>query len=496
MRGNSQPMPVDFGTGKRFLVSRNWVLRFALCALFTAILVRINRAGDSSLLLFAGGLVAAITLLYFSLRSLYVPIMLWVVSVLGARHLLIFGMPSLPDLSPDRVLLIYMTIIIILRAAITGGRFPKLTWLDTLIVAHTIYVLISCLALNRWAMNTWSKTYLMGATAYFVGKAYFSNPFWLRRLFIVLVALNVYHAITSTAEHYGWAFLVWPKAILDRGIGFQDPGRSRGLFLQPAVLGTAMAMVLPLQFYFWIKARRMTARIITLASIVILAPGLLYTYTRGNWIAAAAALMALLAVGWKRYSARVLQLSAVASVLLFAGLISLSSDTFLQKRLATEGTITGRINTLATAYRMFRDNPIFGVGLNMYVHESQNYREPINVPFFGLIKSQWDKTGSPHDIYIGALAEEGLVGMGMQTAIYIGILYFAFRQRRVRRDDKQYSEYLYPAYIALAIAYFVGGLGFDYRHFETLSAIFYLTSGAIVAYHPDVDQNREILVRV
>lgn len=485
MRGNSQTMLADFGTRGRLLAVREWIIWLALCALFTAILVRISHGGSNSLLLFAGGLTAAITLLYFSLRNIYLPIMLWVVSVLGVRHFLIFGMPSLPDLSPDRVLLIYTLIIITLRAVITGGRLQKLRWLDILIIAHTIYVLVSCLILNKWAMNTWSKTYLMGAAAYFIGKTYFSNRLWLGRLFILLAILNVYHAVTAIAEHYSWSFLVWPKVILDKSVGFPDPGRSRGLFLQPAVLGTAMAMVLPIQFYFWVKARSLMTRGLTLLSIVLVAPALLYTYTRANWIAAAAALIALLSVGWKRYSARVLQLSAVASVLLFAGFISLASDTFLQKRLATEGTITGRINTLATAYRMFRDNPIFGVGLNMYVHESQNYREPINVPFYGLIRSQWDKTASPHDIYVGSLAEEGLVGMGMQIAIYALIFVTALRRRRLYSGDVEHSDYLYPAFVALAAAYLIGGLGFDYRHFETLSGVFYLVAGAVTAYDPE-----------
>lgn len=485
MRGNSQPLLADFGTKRRLLAVREWIVWLALCASFAAILVRISHGGSKSLLLFAGGLTAAVALLYFSLRNIYLPIMLWVVSVLGVRHFLIFGMPSLPDLSPDRVLLIYTLIIITLRAVIRGDRLQKLKWLDILIIAHTIYLLVSCLVLNRWAMNTWSKTYLMGAAAYFIGKTYFSNRLWLGRLFILLAILNAYHAVTAIAEHYGWGFLVWPKVILDKSVGFPDPGRSRGLFLQPAVLGTAMAMVLPIQFYFWIKARNVRTRAITLASIVLVFPALLYTYTRANWIAAAAALIALLAVGWKRYSARVLQLGAVVSVLLFAGLISLASDTFLQKRLATEGTITGRINTLATAYRMFRDNPIFGVGLNMYVRESQDYREPINVPFYGLIRSQWDKTASPHDIYVGSLAEEGLVGMGMQIGIYALIFVTAFRRRRLRRGDAEHSECLYPAFVALAVAYLTGGLGFDYRHFETLSGVFYLVAGAFTAYDPE-----------
>lgn len=488
MRENSGATHDRFGAKSRFLADKRRLVWLALGLLFLLLLFQVNRSGGNVFLLFAGGLTAATALLYFSLRNVYVPLMLWAVSILGPRHFLIYGMPSLPDLSPDRVLLIYALLVIMLRTVVRGGALPKLSWLDVLIITHAVYLFVSCLILSRWAFNTWSKTYLMGAAAYFFGQSYFSNSRWLGRIFFVLMMLNVYHAVTAIAEHYNWSFLVWPKIILDRSVGFQDPGRSRGLFMQPAVLGTAMAMVLPIQFYFWIKSRSLLARISALVSIVIVAPALLYTYTRANWIAASAALLALLAIGWRRYSTRVLQLSGVAAILLFAGFISFASDEFLHERLSQEGTITGRINTLATAYRMFRDNPLFGVGLNMYVKESQNYREPINVPFFGLIKSQWDKTGSPHDIYIGALAEEGLIGMGMQVAIYFGIFSFAFRHRRLHRNDKEFTDYLYPVYIALAAAYLVGGLGFDYRHFETLSGMFYLTSGAIIAYKSDSDQ--------
>lgn len=494
MDGDFQAPPGGLVARNRVLPKREWLAYLGLAVLLLALFVRIGKASNNALLLFGGGVTAAIALLYFSLKNIYLPLMLWAVSILGMRHFLIFGIPSLPDLSPDRVLLVYTLLIITLRAVLRGGRFSRLNWLDTLIIAHTIYLFLSCLVLNRWALNTWSKTYLMGAAAYFLGKTYFNNALWLRRLFILLVLFNVYHAVTAIAEHYKWSFLVWPKVILDRSVGFKDPGRSRGLFLQPAVLGTAMSMVLPLHFYFWVKARGVLARIMLVLSTSIVAPALLYTYTRANWLAAAAALLALLVVGWKKYSTRVLQLGGVGAALLFAGFISLASDAFLQKRLATEGTITGRINTLATAYRMFRDNPVFGVGLNMYVQESSNYREPIQVPFYGLIRSRWDKTSSPHDIYVGSLAEEGLFGMGMQVAIYILIFVNVLKRVRLRKGDTEYTDHVVPVYAALALAYLTGGLGFDYRHFETLSGVFYLITGAVVAYDhgPGVNKTTQL----
>lgn len=485
MRGEVESLREVGGRSGSSLLRFEWLGPLLLASLLLYLLTQVGHGDEKALLFLAAGVTAALGLLFFSLRNVYVPVLLWLLSVLGMRTFLVMQMPVLPDLTPDRVLLIYMLFVILLRMVLARQGVARLSWLDGLMIAHLVYLLVSCITTNSRAVNVWSRSYLMAVAAFFVGKAYFSNRRWLKRLFAVLLVANLYHAVTSIAEHFNITALIWPKYILDETIGFQDPGRSRGMFLQPGVLGVTLGMALPMHFYFMITTRNRLLRYLLLASVGLVAAGLFFTYTRTTWLATTAGLLALTSVGWKRYSARVMQFGGVAALLVFAGFISFRSDTFLQKRLKQEHTITGRINTLATAYRMFRDNPVFGVGLMNYHVEKANYREPINVPFYGLIRAQFDKTGNPHDIYVGAIAEEGLFGMTMQFAIYFLILSALLAHYRQPRPDDHLVQFFIPAVAACMVCYLVGGLGFDYRYFESLSSMFYVLAGAIVGYKPE-----------
>jgi hypothetical protein len=107
----------------------------------------------------------------------------------------------------------------------------------------------------------------------------------------------------------------------------------------------------------------------------------------------------------------------------------------------------------------------------------------MRVPFFGLIKSQQDKEGALHDIYIGILAEEGLVGATMQGWLYffyIRALIIGIQYRR--READHFTAYLLPAIGGLMACYFVGGFAFDYRYFTTLNSVFYLFGGLLIGW--------------
>jgi hypothetical protein len=429
-----------------------------------------------------GVLVALVLLAVLSMRNLQLAVLVWIIAISGFRGILIVDLPGMPDATPDRLLLIWIAFAALVRSFTTVTR-PRPPFLpDVLMPTHALYLLVSCLITNPLAFNLWTRSYLMPVGAYFFGKYLLGEDRWFQRTVRLLVLLNLYMGFTALAEHLNWDALVWPRSILE--VERNWAGRSMGIFKQPAVLGIFIGMILPFQFYLHLTARQIWVRWLHLVGIAICIVGLFFTYTRGGWLATGAGLVVLAITGKRVYLKRLLTYGVLVMLIGGTGLLSLKQDTFLQERMENENTIEGRLNVGFTAFRMWQSEPVLGVGFKRFNDLAMNFRETIEVPIYGLIKMSIDKDSSPHDIYIAVLAEEGLVGAGLQLWIYILIFKAVILLlRRERRGIADYQEAcLVPPILALMVVYFVGGATFDYRFFETLNSLFYLFAGVMLGW--------------
>ncbi len=444
-----------------------------------------QRLGTQGLLVMLVLLPFLVVLAIVSLRFIQVPLLVWVVVLMGFRPMLFIPTPGLPDITLDRVTMIWLVSVFVVKL-VSERRSLRGPWLpDILIASHGLYLLFSCLLRNPAGFNIWTKSYLMAYTAYFLGKNLTGGSAWYRRVAWFMVAVNLYHGFTSIAEHFHWNSLVWPKFILDRSLGISVLGRSRGVFLQPAVLGTAIAMVLPIHLGLLRVTRAVAVRLLLVITLPLLFLGLYYTYTRGNWVAAAAGLIALAAVGFRSYGKMIGGIVLVGFLVLGTGLINLKQDKFLVERMESEHTVTGRINTMATALRVFRDNPLFGCGFFRYNSIKREYRQTIKVPFFGVIRRSHDIEASLHDIYLGPLAEEGLVGVSLQMG-FLFVTFRTFRRKyRWRHRGDPFARDILPVIAAVAAAYFAGGISFDYRYFTTITSLFFFHAGILHGARPE-----------
>ena len=113
----------------------------------------------------------------------------------------------------------------------------------------------------------------------------------------------------------------------------------------------------------------------------------------------------------------------------------------------------------------------------------QEYRETItNVPFFGTIKRSQNDEASLHDIYLGRLAETGIVGMGLQVMIYFG--FFALLRKKMSQTyaDDDERRRLFPALGGMVVGYLVGGLAIDYVYFESVNGLCYFVMGLVAGH--------------
>lgn len=414
-----------------------------------------------------------------SFRNLLLPFSVFVLAVGGFRYIWTFTVPGLPDLSIDRLALIWLLVVWMIRSVAMRTPLRAPIFLDVVILTHGAYLFISLIVHDMNAFSLWTRSYLVPYIAYFLAKNIVTSIRSIRRILIMLVVINIYYAITSIGEKFDIKMMVWPHAILT--LETMWLGRSLGPFGHAPLFGTVQGMILPIYLYLIVTAGSRAGRLFWYVPLFLGLVGLYFTYTRGAWLVGIFSLATTLVLNRRQY----VKISVPAMVimpLLAVFVLGLGSDKFMKDRVDDDNTIMARLGATITATRAWRDYPIFGVGFFKYKNVRERYVGPIELPIYGSVKLANFRNTSIHDIYLGPLAESGLVGMGLQVLIYFLALKAFLKQLRNRRLPEHYRVLILPVLGGMCVGYMVGGLSIDYRFFSVVGAIFYIAIGIVYGY--------------
>ncbi len=142
-----------------------------------------------------------------------------------------------------------------------------------------------------------------------------------------------------------------------------------------------------------------------------------------------------------------------------------------------------------TALKSLEGQSHYGVGFFQYRKAREAYIQPITVPGLGTIRFIQFRHNNIHDIYLGPLAEDGLVGMGLQLWIYYLILKTFLKKYRWRHEGDYFAIYIMPILAGVFVGYLVGGLAIDYRFFSFVGVLFYMCAGILYGYHRPEQEN-------
>lgn len=157
-----------------------------------------------------------------------------------------------------------------------------------------------------------------------------------------------------------------------------------------------------------------------LGCVGALAVPLTVSFSRGTWIATAVACTVMVALGGRRQAVRIFAVLTAAAVLLVGGvgvgsqMISERLTSITQVTDAPDSSVTDRYTLWAAALGMWREHPVAGVGLKRFPDERDGHASLA-------LSSGSDTAGagqrftrepllSPHNMYLLALSEQGLVG--------------------------------------------------------------------------------------
>ena len=448
-------------------------------AIFFSCYFIVGKIGIAPFTLFLVIVLSGVLYSWASWRSLLIPFFVSILAVGGFRFLWAVSMPGLPDLYLDRVAMIWLMVVFTVKFVVEQRALRPPFLLDTLLIVNALYLFFYIFFYDFENFNLWTKSYFMPYAAYFMAKNIVTNQKRMRALLILLAVLNVYYAVTSIGEKFNIEQLVWPKSILyTKTVWWR---RSNGPFAHAPLFGTVQGMILPTYLYLIATAKNRMLQVISFAALMLGFAGLYFTYTRGSWLAGFAALFVAIILNRRQY----LRISIPAMVVLplvAVFVLGVGKDTVMKERLENEDTMASRVGVAVTVMRMWRDNPLVGVGFFRYWHERENYVDPVQVPIFGTIRFTNFRHTSIHDIYLGPLAETGLIGTFLQIAIYFIIFKAFMRQYRKRDGPTHFRLYLLPIFGGMFVGYLVGGIAIDYRFFSMVGVMFYSAAGIVNGY--------------
>ena len=187
--------------------------------------------------------------------------------------------------------------------------------------------------------------------------------------------------------------------------GLSGLSRANGFYGHPMTLGGWLCIFLPLLLIEFFE-RKLLSKYYWIAGITfcICSAALVFNGTRGAWLAVAI-VCAVLLIYYMFKSKRNLAISIIFVALISAVLVN--NPKFMQ-RLDTIDDFdkyqsnTERILMWQSAWNMFKDHPILGVGLGQY---TENYQQKYISP-----QAKEPKLGHAHNNFMQMLAENGIVG--------------------------------------------------------------------------------------
>jgi len=158
---------------------------------------------------------------------------------------------------------------------------------------------------------------------------------------------------------------------------------------------------------------------------VAVAGGIAATQSRGGLIALGVTAVAAIVV-FRQRRPQVIAFTLVVAITGAAWFTA--SPTAWNRIVTTELEGTGRADLWTVGWRMFRDHPVAGVGMHNYSIRAGDYvREPGTLESVELIA---DRPHEPHNVFLGLLAETGIVGLLLYLMLVLACL--AAMRRSIR----------------------------------------------------------------
>ena len=258
----------------------------------------------------------------------------------------------------------------------------------------------------------------LGVALFYLTVNCVEKPVEWRCLIGGLLVVATAAALYASYQYFARSEHVWTSIRPD-----QYRGRGSGTFVNPNHLAGFLELVLPLGVVLSATSRlSWPKRIMAAYCVLAIIAGIVVTFSRGGWLAAASGL-GMISI-WMTLAQRRKfgwMLAMLLGVAIFCGLVS--STYIMRQRISIavkefEGDqVSTRRLIWQSAWEVWGTNPWWGVGADQFQYQYFAYRDP------------WLQTNPVrvHNDYLNTLCDYGLAGFGLAFIAVVGLFVRAFR---------------------------------------------------------------------
>jgi O-antigen ligase len=346
------------------------------------------------------------------LRPLHLCLAFPSVLYLAALTVFLFRPPDLYLYYADRIAFCVLVFFVLLHALAVHEKIPFLARFSLPMLGLSTLAVFRALR-EPFDVQTWSlvaSKFIVPFVLFHVAVLVFHNPS-AHRLFQIFVILALaYLVFTAVAFLVDARSLVFPRFILDQGLGIHAD-RARGPFLQAVANGVSLIMLGILAVV--LSPRRSK---VVLLLWIFLPLAVLATMTRAVWISFA---VSTCVIGFRLAERRLCGACAgIAFAALLIGLATILSDSPLKnalwERTAERGPVDVRMAVYDAGWAMFQERPVAGwTAARMYA-ELARRMEGYHLRTFYI-----------HNTYLSLLLEFGIPGLLLYGILFVNLFRLA-----------------------------------------------------------------------
>lgn len=342
---------------------------------------------------------------------------------------------GLPSLARAIILLLGMSILgrwVVLKEIPTGWLRPAL-----MVAAYGMIVFGSLFYADDFsrAMEAASDFWKDGLIAVLMvlliqDRGTFRRVIWvLIAAGILLGGISVHQYLTG---NFSTDYLGFAEAPLLNITSGTEGRRISGPLGDPNYYAQIMVFLFPLALNRFLFESSRALRLLAGFASLVIGMTVVFTFSRGGAVALLIALMAMVVYHPPRLKYSILIVLALYAVFLMLPptytqrLGTLTDLVGSEEASAAEVSFRGRVSEVMSAWYMFRDHPILGVGVRNYPVLYQEYSREIGL-------DPRAEARQPHNLYLEVAAETGLLGL----LVFGFILFSVFRSVQRARTTLQ-----------------------------------------------------------
>ncbi len=381
---------------------------------------------------------------------------------------------SLPFLSllPHTTLLLALPVSLLLlsffRKVLLGKRIFRYTALDRLVLVFAFFYAVGGLfAYSGTLALKQAALFVLFVAAYFPAANLLANRRAAYATVGALLTSGLGVCIIGLIQQFsGHATADW----LDPSMFTYIDGRIFSVFQSgPNVLALYLVMLAPLCFYVLTRCRRFSSALGALLLTAVYILTLVYTWSRGAWVAAAFSLLVFTVLMLRHKPLVLLTLSAITPYVLL-----LLPESLWQRLISLanlgDSSISYRISVWRSSLRMLGDHLLTGVGTGTEAFQSA---------YAAYAAQGAEKAEHAHNLLLQMGIEVGIIPLLLFMALLV-LLSFVCLHRPMRKN-KSPRRPLQMACFASLVGVIVMGAG-DYPFYDLrMLFLFFLVAGLLVA---------------